>query len=243
MDGLLLCARYAFAPNKLKYCGPDKNLELFQYCAENQKDLGLSQLLKEFEVLYPYLKLIARANNLADPFDLRVVEAYWLGNELLENVWARDLYDHLLEKQQLKRKINKKSLELILGKIPAGAKVHHSFHVFNVFKRTGHAPVVHTLESMDNCRISWGKVKQVNGQTMKVLSQSIILKAGKLVLGERVEKEINFGLDGRKIAQKPKIGDWVSFHWNWFCQKLDERQVKNLECYTRQSLFLANQTL
>ena len=243
MDGLLLCARYAFAPNKLKYCGPDKNLELFQYCADNQQDLGLTKILKAFEVLYPYLELIARANGIADPFDQKVVEAYWVGNEFLENVWAKNLYGHLLEKQQLGKRIDRRSLKLILGKIPAGARAHHSFHVLNVFKRLGHAEIFHTLESMDSCRVSWGMVTALNGQTLKVESEPIILKKGKLALGDAIIRKVNFGLDGKKIALQPDVGDWVSFHWNWFCQKLSKKQTKNLDCYTRHSIFLANQTL
>lgn len=243
MDGLLLCARYAFAPNKLKYCGPDKNLELFQYCSENHQDLGLTEILKEFEALYPYLQLIAHSNNIADFFDKRVVEAYWVGNSLLENVWAKDFYNHLLEKQKLPKKIDKKSLGWILGKIPSGARAHHSFHVFNIFKRTGHAQIVHTLESMDNCRISWGHVREVSGQKIKVSSRPIIFLDKKLCLDQETERIINFGLDGKKIGQEPKNDDWVSFHWGWFCQKLTPNQVKNLEYYTKQSLALANQTL
>ncbi len=46
----------------------------------------------------PYLQLIARSNDIADPFDARVVEAYWIGNELLDGVEVRQLYDSLVER-------------------------------------------------------------------------------------------------------------------------------------------------
>jgi len=69
MKGLLKCARYAFSPNKLKYCGPvDKNFELFSYLTEKVEDQGLEELLDDFAVMYPYLKLIAEENGIKDVF-------------------------------------------------------------------------------------------------------------------------------------------------------------------------------
>ena len=50
-----------------------------------------------FEGAYPYLELIASENGIADPLDARVVEAYWLGNDLLEHVGPRARHDDLSE--------------------------------------------------------------------------------------------------------------------------------------------------
>ena len=138
MQGLLRCARYSFAPNKLRYCGPDKNKELEAYLKVRVEDRGLKQLLNDFKVMYPYLKLIEDENGIDDPFDERVVEAYWIGNELLETVSMKEFYDHLMEGQGLKKRFKQKDLKRIVGKVPAGARVHHSFHVFNIWSRTGH---------------------------------------------------------------------------------------------------------
>ena len=95
LDGPQLFARYAFMPNRLTYCGGDDNRALFDYCLAGVTDQGLLELLKQFSGAMPYLRLIARCNGLADPFDPRVVEAYWLGNELLRGVEIRALYDSL----------------------------------------------------------------------------------------------------------------------------------------------------
>lgn len=242
-QGLLTCARYAFPPNSLKYCGPDKVLDLYGYFLE-KPDQGLVEIIKDFQVLYPYLKLIAFENNIADPFDRRVVEAYWLGNELLENVSMRSFYYHLLDEQQLKRKIPKKDLKWLIGKIPQGAIPHHSFHVFNIFKRTGHQAVEHTLETMDACRTGWGRVIRVQGSTpIEVITQPLVFKKGKLALGESVIKEIKTEYKNRKLFKIPPPNSWVSFHWDFFCDILTLRQVVNLEKYTQISLNLANQTL
>ena len=163
-DGALLAARYAFMPNKLRYCGGDSNSELFEYAAANQSDAGLQAMLEEFETMFPYLRLIAEANHIADPFNYKVVEAYWIGNELLENISMQNFYRYLVDEQKLKKKFKPAVLEKVFGKIPFGAKPHHSWHVLSIPKRTGHYPVEHTLETMDQCRIGWGKIKNVKNQ-------------------------------------------------------------------------------
>jgi hypothetical protein len=93
--GLLLFGRYAYAPNRLGYCGPADHQSLFGYLTEGRVDTGLAQLARRFDGAYPYLLLIARANRLDDPFDPRVVEAYWIGNALLERVGAAPFFESL----------------------------------------------------------------------------------------------------------------------------------------------------
>ena len=83
MDGVTRCTRYAFGPNRLHMCGPDMNREVLAYMNEGVTDTGLTNILKEFQALHPYLTKIAHTNQIKDPFDSRVVEAYWIGNELL----------------------------------------------------------------------------------------------------------------------------------------------------------------
>jgi len=98
LDGPQLFARYAFMPNRLTYCGGDDNRALFDYCLEEVTDDGLRGLLRKFTGAMPYLRLIAECNAILDPFDARVVEAYWLGNNLLQGVEARALYNSLRDR-------------------------------------------------------------------------------------------------------------------------------------------------
>ncbi|MDP1629277.1 MAG: DUF6390 family protein, partial [bacterium] len=49
--------------------------------------------------------------------------------------------------------------------------------------------------------------------------------------------------DDKAFIKNPKIGDWISIHWDWACEILSPRQVRNLEYYTLQSLNLANLTI
>jgi hypothetical protein len=238
LAGPQVFARYAFMPNRLTYCGGDDNAALFQYVIEGVSDPGLLQLLAQFTGAMPYLRLIARSNRIIDPFDARVVEAYWLGNELLQGVEARALYDSLRER--FGKQLNPKNLELVLGKAPAGAHPHHSFHVLEVCPRNGWSQ---SIPWMDNCRISWGQVDAVNGATLTARIQPLQVIGNNLVLGDAVVRQVNRQIDGRGMVDAVQPGDWISIHWNWACQILSPRQVSNLEHWTTYHLNIANQTL
>ncbi len=227
MNGIWRCASYAFSPNYLKYCGPDKNQELAGYLQTKTTDLGLETLLKKFATMYPYLELIAHANGLSDSFNDRVVDAYWLGNELLDKVSLKDFYNHVSQK------IPRKELKWFELKLPQGAKASHSFHVFNFWLRTGHKAVPHTVETMDNCRISAGVIVGPG----KIKTDQLIYKGGKLILKKDVIKSV------KNINSDYQTGDLVSMHWGWICEKINKEQAKNLNKYIRLALRLANQTL
>ena len=238
--GLITCAHYAFPPNSLHYCGPEKQINLAAYREENIADLGLVEILQDFQTLYPYLALIAYENNIQDPFDPRVVEAYWIGNDLLDKVSMNKFYQHLNDSLGLKKRLKHNDLKYLFGKIPHGALPHHVFHVLNVFTRTGHQAVEHTLETMDACRISWGRI--VRNPKLLVETQPLVLEKGKLTLGKAILKEL-IQSPSRSPFGHLEGGLWVSFHWNTFCGVLTNGQATRLKSYTEQAISLANQTL
>jgi len=96
--GPILFARFAYPPNELGYCGPPDSRALLHYGAAGFVDPGLGQLARGFAGAWPYLELIARATGIADPLDRRVVEAYWMGNELLDRVDMTLFGNSLLER-------------------------------------------------------------------------------------------------------------------------------------------------
>jgi len=238
LDGPQLFARYAFMPNRLAYCGGDDNRSLFDYCLAGAMDAGLRGLLRKFTGAMPYLQLIAECNAILDPFDARVVEAYWLGNDLLQGVEARALYDSL--STRFGRQMCARDLELVLGKAPAGAHPHHSFHVLEVCPRIGWPQA---LSFMDNCRISWGKVVSLDGSALIVEVMPLVIAGHRLVLGSPEHRVINWEFDGKGFVSTALIGDWISIHWGWACQVLSPRQVANLERWTRYHLDIVNETL
>jgi hypothetical protein len=192
--------------------------------------------------MYPYLRHIAEANRIEDPFDDRVVEAYWIGNELLEHIEKKKFYHHLVDGLKLKKKLGR-SFALVEAKLEQNAVPHHSFHVFDIWKRTGHVEQAHTLESMDECRISWGTVTAVAGPSITVLTKPLRYAEEKLYLGDEVEKKINRKLETTYDIEQLTPGDIVSIHWSVPCEKITAKQAKTLEHYTRRHIALANQTI
>ena len=223
MNGLFMFVKYALPPNILGYCGPDTDLSN-----------GDKHLLLQFEGAVPYLQLIASGNKIKDIFDRRVVEAYWLGNDLLKNVSDKNLYDNVESRFKKKMK-NKDWSWLVLESIPK-AKPHHVFHVFDIYRRAGllkSGAVDNVLETMDKCRISWGKVIDSG----LVEYNPLIFKDNKLEFGEKTVKKL-ISLD-----LSIKVGDEVSFHWNHICDKITPIQKQNLIFWTKYHLDLTNQTI
>ncbi len=240
-DGLLLFARYAFMPNRLGFCGGPNERGLFEACVAGQSSPELRGWAQQFEGAYPYLALIARANGLPDPLDYRVVEAYWLGNELLTRASLAPFHDSLRER--FAARLSPKTLEIVLGKAPAGAAPFHAFHVLEVCRRTG--ALAESLETLDNCRISWGRVVAVLNGHLHVAVQPIVFEQGQLVLGAEVIRSVARQIDGRGSlsVDDAQTGDWVSIHWGWACDRLTKQQTVNLRRHTLRHLALANQTL
>lgn len=243
MDGIFRCSRYAFGPNRLHYCGPDASNEIRSYINESASDPGLEGLLAQFQTMFPYLRHIAEANAIRDPFDSRVVEAYWIGNELLDNISQQKFYRHLVEGQEIKKKIGARSFALVAEKIGQGAVPHHSFHVLDIWRRTGQLDREHTLEGMDECRVSWGRVKNVNGPSITVTAEPLRYANGKLFLGAPAEKKLARRLEAEYDIEQIKPGDVVSIHWSVPCEVITERQAAMLRKYTLRHLSLANRTI
>jgi len=239
-NGMLIAAKYAFSPNKLQYCGGDRNNNLFEYVSQNTQDGGLKEILSEFETMYPYLKLIADSSHIPDPLDSRVSEAYWIGNDLLNNISMNNFYNYLIDKQNLKKKFKMKITEKVIGKIPVGAKPHHSFHVLNIPKRTGYYPVEHTLETINECLILPAKVLKIKQGKLEVKFRPLTFKDNKLIFGISENKDIHFEFRDKKFIENIKIGEYVSMHWSWACDKLSELQVMNLNRWNGYSVKLVN---
>ena len=239
LGGMVRFIRYGFMPNRLRYCGGDENRLLFDHAVEQVVDGGLQGHLKKFTGALPYLQLIARANGIADPFDPRVVDAYWIGNELLDRVEVRQLYDSLLER--FGKQLQGRTRDYVLGKAPAGARPHHSFHVLDVHSRVG--DFGQTLPSMDHCRVSWGTVVEVDCGELVVDRVPLVLEQGKLALGAPIRERIVRQIEGRGFVEQTVAGDVVSIHWGWACEVLTPSQLRRLEHYSHHHLTIANQTI
>jgi len=243
MEGILRCSRYAFGPNRLHYCGPDANSEIRSYIEEGVADPGLEKLMSQFRTMFPYLRHIAEANGIHNPFDTRVVEAYWIGNDLLENIGEQKFYRHLIEDHEVKKKVSAKSFSYMTEGIGKGAVPHHSFHVFEIWRYTGDHEKGEMLFQMDECRVSWGTVTAVNGPAITVQSEPLLYAQGKLFLGTPTEKKLARRLEAEYDIEQIKPGDIVSIHWSVPCEVITERQAAMLRKYTLRHIALTNKTI
>jgi hypothetical protein len=244
ISGLLLFARYAFPPNRLGYCGSPDHEGLFGYLTEDRVDPGLRELAQKFEGAYPYLRLIAEANGQSDPFDPRVVEAYWIGNAFLARVGVSAFYESL--RRRFQPRMDNRSFSTMTAALVDGTKPHHNFHVFEVYRRAGllrDERAVIALERMDQCRISWGQVKYVEGAEVIVDRSPLVLERGKLALGPAVAVRILRQVDGRGYLDDFHPGEMVSIHWNWACDRLSIPGFRALSRATRSAMAHTNLTI
>jgi hypothetical protein len=251
-SGPVLFARYAFGPNRLGLCGPEDWRSLLELGAASgatdaqavEIDRGLRDLAAGFEGAYPYLELIAAAHGIEDPMDRRVVDAYWVGNRLSDGV------DPALMTQSMDSRFRAQLLpeawKWLRGKPKAGARPTHAFHVLDVFPRIGLMRggfVGDAVGLMESCRIRWGRVLEVRGETLVVDAVPMALTDGKLGLGEPRAQTARRWLDGRGFVSDVEAGDVVSLHWDWACEVLSPTRLDALRRRTLHQLELANQTL
>lgn len=238
VTGLITCAKYAFAPNFFSYCGPDKNRLLGQLL-DRPTDGALpdfESILNGFDTVRNYLEFIAGERG-TGIYDDRVVRAYFLGNNLTGATGNRKMYELLTGKMDLKRKMKFRDFSLVTDKLDKMFP-HHNFHVLNVFCRTGHIPGRHTLATMDECRISWGRVASLSGPAggsgrVTVRYQPLTALGGRISLGPETEKTVE------SKWEKLNIGDIVSLHWSHVCEKISPAELARLKRFTTLALRIA----
>lgn len=243
MDGIFRCSRYAFGPNRLHYCGPDANKTMKEYLDAGESDSRLSAILERFQNLYPYLAHIAEGNGIKDPFDDRVVEAYWIGNRLLD-AFSPKKYFGLLDALEVKKKTGRERFEAIGRKVIRGGFPHHSFHVLNVWRETNHE-LLHggDWSAVSECIVSFGKVAAVSGPFIDVSTEPLLRdERGKFFLGAPIVRRLVRDLAADIDIDLLSPGKWISIHWGVPCEVLSERAALRLRAYTQKSIAFANQS-
>ncbi len=238
MQGVQLAARFSIATNRLKYCGPaDAEPALFRTIVEG-KDLAASRnALLHFEALEPYLTAIAAKHGL-DPLDHDVVEAYWIGNKLLDD-FTRDDFRGVLD-TLTRRGLPRTMADAFAAHLPERPLPHHVFHVsyVGVGNVTGHVKT--TLPNMEACRPAWARVLRISKVGLEVEKPPLEYVRGRLRLGAPVRETVAYD---PKVLRGIAAGDHVALHWNWPAVILTDGQLTNLKEYTERSLSAASDAL
>jgi len=231
MSGLKIAALYSFPPQRFGLCGMGEKggEEIFDFLL-GKKVPKIKKIIESFKGAFFYYKLIAKENKISNPFNEKVVRAYWIGNELLEKVRVEKL------REMIKEDFKKPKLAKIL---PESAKAHHSFHVLVAGPIDKNLKMTEGMK--DLCKISWGKILRItNSQSLiaeLIVEYQPLLKEKEWILGKPTKRKIFWD---KRILPKIKVGDFVSFHWDLALEKLSKKDLGNLKKYTELSIQTAN---
>jgi hypothetical protein len=237
-SGALAFARFAAPPNVLGYCGGSDSDGLVGHLRAGLDGPELVELCRAFEGAWPYLELIAASAGVADPLDARVVEAYWLGNGLLDRVDPR-LFRADLD-GRFRPRTSRSEWPWLAAKPASGARPHHSFHVLEVMPRIGmlRAGQVSTiLPAMERCLIRPATVVRSDPDGLVAAARPLLISDGYLAFGAPVEEVVTAAGDDLLP------GDSVAIHWGWSCGRLTPAQRRRLEHVTADAMRRANTTI
>jgi hypothetical protein len=229
VTGDVLFARYAFPPNELGYCGPDDPGVLLRHATSGREPAAeIARRARLFEGAWVYLELIAAASGIADPMDARVVEAYWIGNELLDAVDPTALLTTL--RVRFAGQLVGPAARRWRTMPPAHALAHHGFHVFAVYPWAGLLGVRSdtALSVLDSCRIRWGTVVGVAGARANVRTRRLAWDGRRLAVGAEHVESVRWSAGDPTDRRPPVPGEVVSCHWDWVCDTLTRAQVAEL---------------
>jgi len=239
-SGLQLFARYAYPPNERGFCGPDDHLALLAYRTAGVVDAGLAELAGTFTGPWPYLELLATRTGAGGPFSERVVEAYWVGNDLLDRIDILDFGNTVAARF---RPATGRRWPGMAAEIPGGIP-HHSFHVFVTYPWVGLLAETHRgepLEILDRCRIRWGTVVTADEGAVVARSEPLTWDGRRLGLGAARVEAVTAAVGGFDPPLRP--GDAVSMHWGWICDRLTPRQLADLRRFSARQLEMTNARL
>ena len=232
-SGAELFGKYAFPPNVLGYCGPpDSGLTAGLTTSDAAREMV--HIVQQFDGAWPYLELIGGLSR-RDPLDPRVVEAYWIGNELLDGFDTLAWGNSVDERFRARAGSSWSSVESgIIDGTP-----NHAFHVFCVYPwvgllRSGYAD--HALEVIDRCRIRWGTVEACVWPDVVVRFSPLTWDGTTLAIGEPIVETLTGSLGS--VDYEP--GAIVSMHWDYVCEELSPRQARNLRRQTARHLSIVN---
>jgi hypothetical protein len=241
-SGAVLFARYAYAPNELGYCGPAESQALFELGVTGRTDADVVMIARRFSGAWPYAALLAELAGINDPLDDRVMRAYWTGSPLLDRIDRADFGRRLLE--LIGAQAGHYWQHVSVGLLPEAVPTH-GFHVFGVYPWTrllARLPE-QALHVLDSCRVRWGRVIEVDGEQVIVLSRRLTWNGRALGLAPPAAERVQLTVDGYSFVPDAAVGDLLALHWDSVCERLDAEQLDHLRRGTGAQLRLTNARL
>lgn len=246
VNGIVLAGRYCLTPARQKLCtskeGDFRAIRsyLMNLSPENRKRAREAMLV--FPVMPAYLRAIAKASGITDLFDKRVVEAYYIGNELTKSTPLSATVAAIAESFVGKGILSEQEMETRAMRLPKTYKPHHNFHIFcfgSVMGGADHDSSGPMIPLLEQCQIGWGKVVRAIESSV-ILEQTPVLVFSKSGV-ELKTREQPLVLEYDIETDPPvKQGDWVTTHWGRICQVINESQCQTLQKHTLQAIADSN---
>lgn len=236
-SGAEMFARYAYAPNRLGYCGPPDAAAL-----RDGSDDQVRAVARRFTGAWPYLRVMARMTGIADPLDRRLVESYWLGGGVGA---ALDPGEFTAELLALLGPVTGGYWTHLTPQLAEEAAANHCFHVFGVYPwsrllRHGNG---HPLHVLDSCRITWGTIFDRSGAEVALRCRTLDWDGERLALRTETVRTLAIRVDGYAALPDVAVGEQVAVHWGRLCGRLDDAQARALEAATLRQLEVTNRRL
>jgi hypothetical protein len=240
--GAVLFARYAYAPNELGYCGPAETRALFELGVTGRTDADVVAIARRFSGAWPYAALLAELAGIDDPLDDEVMRAYWTGSPLLDEIDSVDFGRKLLE--LIGARAGQYWQHVSDDLLPEAAPTH-GFHVFGVYPWTRLLAELpeHALHVLDNCRVRWGRVVDVDVDHVVVLSRRLTWNGCAIGLAAPAPERVRLAVAGRGFVADATAGDLLALHWDSVCERLDADQLAHLRRGTAAQLRVTNARL
>lgn len=236
--GVEMFARYAYAPNRLGYCGPPELAGLRNASVDEVRIAARS-----FSGAWPYLEVLSGMTGIADPLDLRLVESYWLGGGIAADLDSGAVAGQLLDViGRLAGRYWSHLTEDLAGEVAA----NHCFHVFGVYpwsRLLGNGLDEQPLRVLDNCRITWGTVLSRSGDNVDIEASALLWDGHRLRLSAPSPRRLEAWEDGYSAVPDVSAGDQVAVHWGRVCGRLTPAQQHALQDSTLRQLCVTNQRL
>jgi hypothetical protein len=240
--GLVLFARYAYAPNELGYCGPAQTQALFDLGVTGHTDADVHSIARHFSGAWPYAAVLAELAGVDDPLDEQVMRAYWTGGPLLDEIDRGDFGTKLLER--IAADAGHYWGHLTPELLPEAAPTH-GFHVFGVYPWTRLLTDIpeQALHVIDNCRIRWGQVIGIEGDYLTMSSPRLVWDRSVLALGEPEPERVRYAVGGAAFVAEPEPGEWLTMHWDSVCERVRPDELHWLRTCTEWQLTVTNERL
>lgn len=206
IEGIKLAATFSWDCQRAKEL--KINQELSNFLKDSQDTKEIQKLLKQLGSYYGYFRL--SITYALDPFDPKVVRAYWLGNDFLAKFFQQEGFT-----------VN----------FP-----YHNLHVLAQFKpnHLNQSLAAKFLGSMIKCTIQSGLVIGIKKSDYLVETRPIKWQKNQgFYFGGKEKRNIKKGLLMKNLLGQAIAGDNIVFHFGSARLKIDAETKNQLEKYTK----------